>query len=257
MEISKEFDKKEVGVLADKLKRLGFSEHDALVYIALLKLGETGTSPIIRKTGLHGQYVYGSLERLEAEGLAQHVIKRGRRKYSAKSPKTLVHIAEGRKTQAENLASELDALMILPPEQAFEVYQGGESYVAHEFELLEKVIDGSELLIIGGTGDKFNHALGSRLGEYTKLQTKKCIKIRYIGSENEREKTASMHGGRNDFSIRYLPGLFTGQVNTNIWPDALGFNIYGEPITRFTISSPVVAGSYRQFFETLWSLAKE
>lgn len=257
MEVSKKFDKNEVKILTDKLQQLGFEEHDALVYIALLKLGETGTSSIIRETGLHGQYVYDSLERLEGNGLAQHIIKRGRRKYSAKSPKTLVHMAEGRKSQAETIASELSSLMTLPPEQAFEVYQGAEAYVAHEFEILEKAVEESELLIIGGSGDKFNHALGSRLGEYTKLQTKKCIKIRYIGSEKEREKTSSMHGGRRDFAIRYLPGLFTGQVNTNIWPDSLGFNIYGDPVTRFTIWSPVVAGGYKQFFETLWNLAKE
>lgn len=257
MDKSKNFDKNEVDIIVKELEQFGLDEHSAMVYIALLRLGETGTSPIIRETGLHGQYVYKSLERLEAEGLVQHVIKRGRRKYSSKSPRTLVHLAKARKANAEVLASKLDELMVLPPEQAFEVYQGRESYIAHEFDMLERAEEGSELLIIGGSGDKFNSIIGSRLGEYANLQSKKNIKIKYIGSESEREKTSSLHGGRKNFSIKYLPGLFTGQVNTNIWPDAIGFNIYGEPVTRFTIFSSIVAGSQKQFFEALWKIAKD
>lgn len=255
--MSKNLDKNEVEEIINELKQLGLHEHSALAYIALLKLGETGTSPIIRETGLHGQYVYQALTDLEEKSLAQHVIKRGRRKYSAKSPRTIVQLAEIRKTHAESLASKLNEIMTLPPEQAFEVFQGRESYIAHEFDILEKAQEGSELLIIGGSGDKFNNMLGSKLGEYTKLQNTKRIKIRYIGSENEREKIQTMHGGRNNFSIRYLPGLFTGDVNTNIWSSSLGFNVYGDPVTRFTIWSPIIAGSYKQFFETLWKIAKE
>jgi hypothetical protein len=46
-------------------------------------------------------------------------------------------------------------------------------------------------------------------------------------------------------------------VNTNIWPDSIGFNIFGQPVTSFVISNPIIAGSYKQFFETLWNMAKD
>src|SRR5688500_9629693 len=107
------FDKTETEAALRSLATLGISKHGGLVYMALLRLGETGTSQIIRETELHGQYVYQSLGELEERGLAQHVIKRGRRKYSAKSPKTLVHLAEERKAQAELLANKLSELMVL------------------------------------------------------------------------------------------------------------------------------------------------
>ncbi len=146
--------------------------------------------------------------------------------------------------------------MVLPSDQQFEVFQGKESYIAHEFDLLEQAKEGSELLVIGGAGDRFNETMGERLSAYAALQAKKQISIRYIGSESQRAAMPELHGRRKLFQTRYLPGLFTGQVNTNVWPDVLGFNIFGEPVTRFTIWSPVVAGSYRQFFETLWKMAK-
>lgn len=250
-------DENEKGVLVVRLKTLGLNEREALVYLALLRLGETGTSSIIRGANLHGQYVYQALGTLEEKGLVQHAIRRGRKKFTAKNPRTLTRLIEHQHVIAQDLAVKLEELMVLPPEQRFEVFQGKEAYIAHEFEILERQLEGSELLVIGGVGDKFNENVGSRLQEYATLQIKKNITVRYIGSESQRVSMQEIHGRRTLFEVRYLPGLFTGQVNTNIWPDLLGFNIFGEPVTRFTIWNPVVAGSYKQFFETLWQLAKE
>lgn len=249
-------DKNNMEEILDSLIGLGMDLKEAQVYLSLLLLGEVGSSKIIQQTGLHGQYVYQSLDRLESRGFVQHVIKRGRKKFSAKNPKVLTRLAEEKKIMAENLVSKLNKILVLPPDQHFEIFQGKESYIAHEFELLKNSMEGSILMIIGGSGDKFNENMGERLGEYSRLHISKGINIRYIGSEVQRSDMTKMHGSRKNFEIRYLPGLFTGEVNTNIWPDALGFNIYSEPVTRFTIWNPVVAQSYAKFFETLWSLAK-
>lgn len=243
--------------IISSLEKLGLSEKEATVYVSLLRLGEVGSSKIITDTELHGQYVYQALQGLEQKGLSQHVMKRGRKKFSAKSPQTLRRLIEEQRALADSVASKLQEIMILPPEQRFEVFQGRESYVAHEFDLLKQAKQGSELLVIGGTGDRFNETMGKQLFEYAALQVKKNITVRYLGSEGQRASMSDMHGQRKLFEIRYLPGLFTGQVNTNVWPDCLGFNIFGEPATRFTIWSPVVAGSYRQFFETLWKMGRE
>jgi DNA-binding MarR family transcriptional regulator len=238
------------------LQKLGLTEKEAKVYMALLKRGEVGSSKIMKEAELHGQYVYQALESLEKKGLVQHMIRRGRKKFSAKNPQTLTRLVEQQKVIADSVVSKLQELMVLPPDQRFEVFQGRESYISHEFDLLEQQSEGAELLVIGGTGDRFNETMGNRLGEYAALQIKKNITIRYLGSDGQRAGMPEMHGRRKLFEARYLPGLFTGQVNTNVWPNCLGFNIFGEPVTRFTIWSPVVAGSYRQFFEALWKLAK-
>lgn len=251
------FDKKEEERVFSELQVLGLSDKEALVYVSLLKLGEVGSSKIIKNAELHGQYVYQALEKLEERGLAQHVVKRGRKKFSAKNPAVLARLIDQQKLLAESLVEKLREMVALPPEQRFEVFQGRESYVAHEFEMLEQAPENCQLLIIGGTGDKFNETMGERLQAYAALQVKKNITLRYIGSEGQRASMPTMHGRRKLFEIRYLPGLFTGQVNTNIWPGAIGFNIFSEPVTRFTIWNSVVAGSYTQFFETLWKMARQ
>jgi sugar-specific transcriptional regulator TrmB len=243
-------------ILNKQLQTLGLDKKSASVYLSLLQLGEVGSSKLIQHTGLHGQYVYQSLEKLEKAGLSQHIVKHGRKKFSAKSPNTLIRVAEERKLQAEDLATKLNELMVLPTEQTFEVFQGKDSYTSNEFYLINYATENCELLIIGGSADRFNEEMGSTLKEYVKIQERKNISVRYIGSDDQRDVMPELHGPRKNFQIKYLPGLFTGQVNTNIWPDTLSFNIYGEPVTRFTMHSKVIAESYKQFFETLWKLAQ-
>ncbi|MFA5871757.1 MAG: helix-turn-helix domain-containing protein [Parcubacteria group bacterium] len=250
-------DKNDNSGIKASLKELGLKEKEALVYLALLELGEVGSSKIVKKTGLHGQFIYNSLETLEQKGLVQHIVKHGRKKFSAKNPKTLVGMIDRQKRMAEEVAEKLNEMILIPTRNEFEVFQGKESYTTHEFDLLNLAPGNSELLIIGGAGDKFSENMGEEIKTYEKLRLAKKISTRYIGSEDQKEYLGKSKRSRKIFDYRVLPGLFTGMVNTNIWPEAIGFNIFGEPVTNFTISSRVIAGSYKQFFETLWKIAKQ
>ena len=248
------FDEIENKQILEDLQSLGLKEKESLVYLALLELGEVGSSKIIKKSSLHGQYVYDCLESLEEKGLVQHLIKNGRKKFIAKNPKTLLGLIERQRVVASSVAEKLKEVMIMPPHQHFETYQGKESYLAYEFETLKNAPENSEILVIGGSGDDFAKVMEKDLYEYEKLRIAKKISVRYIGSENQKKDLTHSKNHRELFEYKILPGLFTGMVNTNIWPDSIGFNIFGSPVTAFSISNPVIAGSYKQFFETLWKL---
>ncbi|MDO8183912.1 MAG: helix-turn-helix domain-containing protein [bacterium] len=242
--------------LVKNLELLGFSSKESLVYTSLLSLGEVGSSKIIKKTGLHGQYVYQALANLEVKGLVQHSIKNSRKRFRANNPSLITKMLDSQKYLAEQILPQLQLLMVLPPEQRTEVYVGADSYLEQEFSLLNSAPDGSELLIIGGYGDHFTETMGKNLGKYEILRLKKQIRVRYLGSEDQKELLAKSKVNRQLFDYRFLPGLFTGVVNTNIWQEAINFNIFGNPVTNISVYNPLIAGSYRQFFETIWKLGR-
>ncbi|NTW22602.1 hypothetical protein HGA34_03615 [Candidatus Falkowbacteria bacterium] len=250
------FDENVKQGLINDLSRLGLTKNESSVYISLLFLGEVGSSKIISQTNLHGQYVYQSIEALEKRGLVQHIIKRGRKKFSAKNPSQISKLVDQQKKLADNVVLQLQKAIILPPAQQFEVFQGEESYVSHELNLLNTAKANSELLIIGGEGDNFSRILSDKLFGYEKTRNKKNIKIKYIGSEPQRDALSLSKSERLNFEYRLLPGLFTGLVNTNIWSDKISFNLFGEPVTAFLIQNQQIAESYKQFFDTLWRLGK-
>lgn len=253
---SKDFDKK-IQSLSDELATLGLTAKESRVYLALLRLGLVGSGKIISATQLHGQFVYQALAGLEAKGLVQHVIQRGRKKFLAQHPKTILGLLDVQRRTAESVIQELQSTLILPQPLDFEVHRGLDAYRSDEMKILETAAEGDSVLVIGGQGDRFIESMGETFGRYETLRHKKRIRVRYIGSEEQRSELAERsHIHRALFEYRLLPGLFTGLVNTDIWPQYLAFNFFGEPVTRFVIRQPEIAASYRGFFESLWKLGK-
>ena len=260
--MSRNIDEKIIG----ELKKLGLTEKEAAVYIALLGKGWVGSSKIIDATGLHGQFVYQALGGLEEKGLVQHVMQRGRKKFSANPPERIETLVERQRLAAKDAIHSLRSLTGKTTSQQFEVFQGNESYVAHEFDLLERAMAGCEIQIIGGEegresdrvkGGAFLKTMGERMNEYERKREAKKIRVRYLGGENQRMNLAWYRSNRKYFEFRILPGLTTGLVNTNVWPDAVSFNMFGSPVIAFMIINADIATSYQEFFETLWRLGRD
>jgi predicted DNA-binding transcriptional regulator len=243
--------------LLKQLESIGLSDKESRVYLALLPRHDVGSSKIITATGLHGQFVYDSLDRLEKFGLAKHVIQNGRKKFSANPPIRLLSIVEEKRLAAQNIARQLQERYSGKHEQDFEIFQGESAFLMHQFDMLEKVEKDQEALAICGPTVRFLATLGEgETDEFEKLRIKKGLRVRYIGMEPMRERLAEMQKWRKLWEYRIFPGESTGVVDTDIWPDNLTFNIFGDPILSFTITNKLVADGYREFFESLWKLSQ-
>lgn len=243
--------------LQKQLESIGLSEKESRVYLALLPRRDVGSSKIITATGLHGQFVYDALERLEKVGLAKHVIANGRKKFSANPPLRLLSIVEEKRLAAQNIARQLQDRYSGKHEQDFEVFQGENAFLMHQFDMLERVEENQEALAICGPTERFLATLGEgETDEFEELRIKKGLRVRYIGMEPMRERLEEMAKWRKLWEFRIFPGQSTGLVDTDIWPDNITFNIFGDPILSFTITNKTVAEGYKEFFESLWSLSK-
>ena len=244
--------------LLKQLEFVGLSEKESRVYLALLPRHDVGSSKIITATGLHGQFVYDALTRLEQLGLAKHVIQNGRKKFSANPPLRLLSIVEEKKLAAQAVARQLQERYSGKHEQDFEVFQGETAFHMHQFDLLEKVGQDQEALAICGPTENFLATLGDgESDEFEKLRIKKGLRVRYIGMEPMRERLAEAAKWRKLWEYRILPGgTSTGLLDTDIWPDNVTFNVFGDPVLSFTLTNKAVADGYREFFEALWKLSK-
>ncbi len=98
--------------------------------------------------------------------------------------------------------------------------------------------------------------LAEEMNELEILRNKRGIKIRYISTVSQGESLRKMAGNRKNFEYRIFPNLEGGIIDTDIWPDRLILQFYGEPILSFSITSKEIATSYREFFNALWTLSK-
>ncbi len=252
--MSKILDKK----LSDNLEKLGLTPKEIEVYIYLIQRSqEVGTSKIILSTGLHGQYVYMSLDSLEKKGLVKHAVKNGRKKWSSNPPNRIESLVEEKRIIANQVKDALELLSVKPNDQEFEVFQGEEQFLTNEFNMIEEANEGDTVDIIGGKEDVFMKLLGERRREYNAKGVEKKIEIRFIGTEEQREYLEKVKRSRTFFNYRIMPGYNNSNISTSIHKRATLFQIYGDPVLVFKLKSEAIASNYRTFFDSLWNLCKE
>lgn len=247
-------DKKEYKKIQDNLEKLGLGGKEVSVYLDLLsRQTEVGSTKVVQGTQLHRQYVYNAIEALEQKGLVKHVIKNGRKKFSANPPHRLSSLVDEKRIIANDLVDALESIFQRPERQEFEVYQGREQFITHEFRLVKEAEQGSFVDILGGAGSKFSEMLGEERDSYNELSLERDIRIRFLGAEDQREYLAGTKRVRANFDFRIMKGLNNSYVSTSIRPNNITFQVYGNPTLAFYLKSKEIAQDYRNFFETLWN----
>lgn len=255
--MSKKVDQTNKKIIED-LQELGLSEKEASVYLELLPRHDTGSSKLIYATGLHKQFVYNALTRLEELGLAKYVIEKGRKKFSANPPQRIVAILEEKKLVAQSLVKQLQKKFVGAHQQDTEVFQGDSAFAMHQMSMLERTPEGGSIDVIASGTERYRLILEDQevFDEFERIRLDKNISIRYLGSESQLEVLKQREKEQKLWSYRILPGQATGLMNTDIWNDNVTFNIFGDTTLSISITGKEIADGHRQFFETLWKLAK-
>ena len=224
------------------------------MYVALLELGEmTGSGKVIKKTGLHGQYVYAALSGLESSGLVRVATMRGRKKFAANPPSGLSALVKRTHEVAKEVEQELLTLIGKERTQDFRAFQGKESYIANEFAELKRTGPNEVWRIIGGSGDIFMNLLGHEFSLYEEERQKKNVSILYLSTEDQQGVLPQV--SRPGFSVRNIKGYNKNNTNTLIRPNSVSINSFSDPVLAYYLYSKETAEGYQNFFDALWDLA--
>jgi sugar-specific transcriptional regulator TrmB len=125
------------------LKKLGFTEGEAMVYIAALEMGSATVQDIAKKAKVSRVTTYAAIERLVHQGLITTVMKGKRVLYHAEPPKRLIevvsrHVASIESTLAD-IKDSVDELSLLQggEKPAVKVFEGIEALTAIQSDILE------------------------------------------------------------------------------------------------------------------------
>ena len=75
-----------------ELKKIGFSDKEAKVYLALLELGEAGVQTIAKKSAVNRATTYVVLEELKKQGIVSTVEKDKKTVFVADAPRALLRM---------------------------------------------------------------------------------------------------------------------------------------------------------------------
>lgn len=242
--------------IVEKLILLGFSEREARVYLALLHVGPTTTSRLIRETSIPSSKIYDVLERLEDKGFATYIISRGKKEFSATAPGSITVLIKEKERLAQEVLPTLDALYREHREEAIGEVHKGKQGIKAVFESILK--ERQEWLVLGGSGKGIRTLPYYLPHFYDELYRNRIrTRILFVDTPDTREQAAELQ--RYDtISTKFLPKSIRNLMVTFIFADYV-FNI---PITQTTevkpfgllIKSKEIAEGQRDYFNWLWSL---
>ncbi|MEK6964128.1 MAG: helix-turn-helix domain-containing protein [Nanoarchaeota archaeon] len=247
----------------EPLRQLGLTEGEIKVYLALVALGETTTTPIAEESGVSLSKIYLILDRLAKKGLVSHIIKKKTKYFRAADPhRLLVYLQEKEQqlhTQEEDLkqlVKKLEAKQetAITAETA-QVYDGLRGIQTARERTLKIMKKGEEMWVIGISPTAYQGLL-AYFEDFHKRRYGKGIKCRYLYNECARKPVGKKSATYPLSEVRYMPeGLATpGWIE--IYADTVTVGLNKGQSFSVVIQNQEVANSFKIYAKLLWSLGK-
>ncbi|MEK7619802.1 MAG: helix-turn-helix domain-containing protein [Patescibacteria group bacterium] len=244
------------------LLSLGLTDHESQVYVELVFLGTSTSGPLIKKTGLHRNVVYTSLEHLiEKKYVLESQIK-GKKQFSVADPSVVVQEFEEKQRIATEIARAVSSLSVHPI-QEITVYEGNEAYLNLLTEQIRKIPRGGASYILGTGGEEFMELTMRKIWDrYHKAIRTQGIHIKMISYESHREMLQRDLADQLDlYDIRYLPDDIENPSGVRIYPEAgvivnMIFSTPTQPVTAIRIKNADLVQGQLNLFENLWKIGK-
>ena len=246
--------------LSEELKELlkiGLTEGEAKVYLALNELGSTTVGPIVKKGGVAYSNVYDILNRLMEKGIVSYIIKGKTKYFQAASPKNLLDYLDKKE---KRISEQKTALKIAIPKleklQEFTAQQDAEIFIG-----TKGLRSAYEKLFAGGTKNNEYLFLYMHEEKYSIQSDLFFFSIMNLidrsarGVCNEKyRKISEFPNKAKMIKLRYVNFPIAG--NVDIFKDKILFVAWDKPITGILIHSQSITENFRKYFETVWKMAK-
>ncbi|MEI7718483.1 MAG: helix-turn-helix domain-containing protein [archaeon] len=235
-----------------KLKSLGLTDNEALIYSTLLEIGPKPAGTISRRTKLHRRVIYDTTERLIGKGLLGYIIENGKKIFSASNPNKFLEIEKERENKIEEILPEMLDLFNSTKEK-----HGGDTLFFKGKEGLKSVFedqlaDKKEILIIGASEMAYE-SLEFYFHWFDKRRVKEKIKTKIIFNKDVESK----HPKIPLAEVRYLPEKYSSPLAINIYGEKIAIILWSK-ISPFAIviKQKEIADGYRKHFDMIWKSAK-
>ena len=245
------------------LENIGLTKNEVKVYLALIDLGETTTTPLVKRAVIPSSKVYPALDRLIQKGLVSYILKSNKKFYSATNPRNLIDFLSTKEKDLEQQKEEVEKLipqfllkqtMREVPAEA-QVYEGQEGIRTIFYSMFNELKRGDEYYVFySGTFEEFTswklffrsiHIKREKLGIIVKMILDAQLKsvAREVGK------------GLKNYKVRFfqepLPNSWT-----MIYQDKVLIATAIPQTIGFVIQSKAITDQYKTFFQSMWKRAK-
>ncbi len=245
--------------LAHDLVRLGFSEKEAAVYVALLRVGNAAAPEVAERAGISRSSTHDVLEHLGRMGLVTAYVEKEQHRFSAEPPERLINVLhlqrrelETREQLAQRLLPRLAAVHTshaAKPKIRYIEGIDGLRNMQREYECYE----GDIMQLVGY--DAFMALEDRQMSrEHQQALTGQQRKVQAIHVTDRRPEFPHLPG----VEVRYIsPALLDVKGEVDVCGDRVLLFSYVSGIIAIEILSPSIANTVRAALELAWRGAEK
>lgn len=247
--------------LANELKKLGFSDNKAGVYLAALKLGAAPASDIAKKAGLRRTTTYKLLEELVSEGLMDIDYGSKVKTYLAQSPHSLIELFNEKKKSADQLLPQLlqqfSQTAHQPTIRFYSGLRGIKKAFEEGLETKEKV-----LYTYSPIKDVLEHLGTAFARHYIDKRRKKGIirkALRQTSDKKNEMETWEFYASDDAVmrQVRFLPPEIRFDTMIQIYDNKISIISFEKDQFSFIIENEQLAAFMKSLFNLTWQNAKK
>jgi len=244
------------------LRRIGLSQGEIKVYLALLELGSSTSGNIIKLSKVSGSKVYEVLDRLASKGLATHITKNGVKYFEATDPNNITDYLDEKEKEIEH--EKIEVQKIIPQlilkhktmkKSEAKIFIGWEGIKSANMDIINSLNKGEEWLSMGLTQQPKSYEIW--FTKKQKIRAKKGIILKQLLNK----KYKSLYEKRKNIphtKFRFLPKVLEMPTSIEIYKDKVLIMILSiEDSMAIMIESKPIAESFRKYFFLVWDQMKE
>jgi sugar-specific transcriptional regulator TrmB len=239
-----------------ELLKIGLTEGEAKVYLALSKLGSSTVGPIVKESKVAYSNIYDILNRLIDKGIASFIIKNKTKHFQAASPINLVKYLENKENeilkQKEALKKSLPNLEKLQEgkeNQEAEVFMGTKGLRAAYEKLIKNSTNKNEILYFNIYKKEYSEQFDLFYKNISDLS--KNLKNR--GIVNKEYKKSWFAKQAKFLNMKFVDFPIPG--NIDILNDKVLITSWEPSVTAILIHSKDISNNFKDYFNKVWQTA--
>lgn len=245
-------------------RKIGLTDGETKVYLALLRLGETTIGAIGRESKVSKSKMYDILDRLIDKGLVGYIIKNGTRYFAANDPRMILEYLGKKESELEEMKKEAEKILpqlslqraTLGQKKVAEIYEGFHGLKAIREELLLTLKKGDELQVIGAPRVA-NEKWEAWFLDFHKRREERSVKMRIIYNNDAREFGELRKKLFRLTRVKYLPRNLVSPTWIDIFKDTVLFVVILKEPLAFVVRDGSLAESFRSYFDIMWKVCKD
>jgi len=235
----------------DILVKLGLSEKESSVYMALLEQGASSISTISRYTGIHRPLIYKALPTLKEKGLVSEIIKGKQKKYIAESPAKLKNLFSEFEYNFKSFLPELEQMHQFVGNKPIIKFLEGKKGISFVFEDLVTSLKKGDIFYRYSSAKDITKANDYLPKNYRTIRDQKQLERFVMTSEKgAKDKKPNLERAMKTIPEKY--DLFDQNITQLIYGDKIAFIDYNTK-TAFIVENKIMADFQRKIFKLLYS----